>query len=71
MSGILQVVGGMMLIGIPVSMVLALAYTAERHPGELEVFCLFWFLVYVTLLLFAVVGFAGLVGVAMLIGAFR
>ena len=71
MTDTLQAVGGVMLICIPVSLIISLAYTAERYPGDLGAICLFWLLAYVTVLLFAAVGFAGIAGLAMLIGAFQ
>lgn len=71
MSDILQVVGGVMLICIPVSLIMSLAYTGESYPGDDEAFFFSWFAAYFMVLLFAAVTFVGIAGVAMLVGAFR
>ena len=71
MSDILQVVGGVMLICIPVSLIMSLTYTGERYPGNGEALLYFWFVSYVTVLLSAAIVFAGIAGLAMLVGAFQ
>lgn len=75
MSDILQAVGGTLLLCIPVSFVLTIFYmsTCLRKFGEMEIedFFLIWLFMYLCLLLFAAVGFAGIVGIAMMMGAFR
>ena len=71
MTDFLQVVGGVMLICIPVSLIMSLAYTGERYHGNVKALLYFWFVSYVAVLLLIAVALAGLVGVAMLMGAFR
>lgn len=75
MSDILQVVGGTLLLFIPASFVLTIFYipTYQRMFGEMEFvdFVVALVLMYLCLLLFAAVGFAGIAGIAMMMGAFR
>ena len=75
MTDILYVIGGVLLVTIPVSMVLTVFYrpTFEQEFGEMGVgdFFLIWLFSYIFSLLFAAVGFAGVVGFAMLAGAFQ
>ena len=67
---------GVMLLCIPLSFVLTGCYrpTYEREFGrimEFDDFLLIWAIVYIFTLLFAAVGFAGALGAAMILGAFR
>ena len=76
MSDILQVVGGMMLVCIPlslISVVLSLPRYKELWGRDMPLgyFMAAWGISYLISLLFAVVAFSGVVGVAMLVGAFR
>ena len=75
MSDILQVVGGTLLLCIPVSFVLTIFYipTYQREFGDMEFvdFVLTFVAMYFGLLLFAAVGFAGIAGVAVLTVAFQ
>lgn len=75
MSDWINAVQGVMLLCIPVSMVLTVMYrpTFEATFGKMGVgdFGLSWLFMYTFTLLFAAVGFAGVLGVAMLVGAFR
>ena len=75
MTNILHAVGGVMLLCIPLSFVLTGCYrpTYEEQRGKMEFldFLLIWLFMYTFTLLFAAVGFAGVLGVAMLGGAFR
>jgi hypothetical protein len=75
MTTILHVVGGVMLLCMPLSFVLTGCYrpTYEEQWGKMEIldFLLSWLFMYTYSLLFAAVGFAGPLGVAMLAGAFR
>lgn len=75
MSDILQAIGGTLLLGIPVSFLLTIFYipTYQRMFGDMRFgdFALAFVLMYFCLLLFAAVGFAGIAGIAMMMGAFR
>ena len=75
MTSILHAWLAAMLLCIPVSMWLTVFYvpTYKRESGDMgvEIFLLLWFLAYWAMLLSAAVGFAGALGVAMLLGAFR
>lgn len=71
----INAVGGVLLLCVPASMWLTVFYapTYKRENGDMsvEIFFLLWFLAYWAMLLFAAVGFAGVVGVVMLTGAFQ
>ena len=75
MSDILQVVGGTLLLCIPASFVMTIFYIPEyqRKFGDMELddFAPTFVVMYLCLLLFAAVGFAGIAGIAMMMGAFR
>lgn len=67
MSDILQAVGGTLLLCIPVSFVLTICYIPRGFRDFVETLVL----MYLCLLLFVAVGFAGIAGIAMMMGAFR
>ena len=75
MTDILQTIGGTLLLYIPASFVLTIFYMPryERVFGDMGFrdFVETLVLMYLCLLLFAAVGFAGVTGFAMLTGAFR
>ena len=75
MTDILQAVGGAMLLCIPVSFVLTIFYIPayQRKFGDMGFgdFVETLVIMYLCLLLFAAVGFAGIAGIAMMMGAFR
>lgn len=68
MNNLLQAIGGAMLLCIPVSFVLTIRKFGDmgfRDFAETLV------LMYLCLLLTSAVGFAGIAGIAMMMGAFR
>lgn len=75
MTDWINAMGGVMLLCIPLSFVLTGCYrpTYEKQWGKMEFldFLMIWLFMYTFSLLFAAVGFAGVLGVAMLMGAFR
>lgn len=75
MSDILQAIGGTLLLCIPVSFVLTILYIPDyqRKFGEMEFvdFVAALIVMYLCTLAFAAVGFMGVTGFAMMMGAFR
>ena len=67
MNNLLQAIGGAMLLCIPVSFVLTIFYRPRWFRDFVETLVI----MYLCLLPFTAVGFAGVVGIAMLTGAFR
>ena len=75
MTDILQAVGGTMLICIPISLLLTIILIPscpEMFTGiGIGDFFRVWLIAYILSLLFAAAAFVGVVGVSMLVGAFR